>query len=1067
MKYLHRTLHLHTPTVLVKLPVFRKNVTYIAAALPSNGKGSDNSGLGDLSEFAFLFEDAQHPSEIKKTIIFVDSKAKAQSLANALRRKLVEKFRLRPGDVRDIILPYTAAYSDSDREEFMRLFECGECLILICTDAASLGINIDNIEVVIQHGVTKFLTIEDIVQRCGRVARSPKIDGLAIIYFPEAKCAPIDSAQSKLANDGIDFSLAASADTFEEVRGQLDILYQSVTEEHCPDEDLSITWFRKTTGCRSNILDVLLDDDHGVRVRDPSEVCFCDNCYFPVRTAVNRLTPPMVLADSETMGPPSVVPDRLRIKEREQLAETRAKEADKFKGFVQAAKNLKRAICIFPMDRSVRYLDTCASFQEGQDQAAHRIILSGPDGVRRKSCPDLYYEIGKPKIQELCTRIYREKKLGRLGFRSCDVMPEAQINVLVKRAGAGWECSTHGGIQTILGVKYHLSSSIIATYVDDIIHTLAATKEEFLKEKEVRAAKVRTDAYLKGLETKANNLRTREQQAREAEAAALRQLALEEEARHQREQAAIQLERELEAEAGRRAAEQLAEEQRRAEEELAEEQRRATAQLAEDQKRAAEAQIDRDWLKARLRTRDPDDALNSINRVKSTINPAQKEKLWAAIRRGPQGDQSRPEHPAANEQVDLDWLKARLQTRDPDDALNSIRKLQSSMSATQKDKLLAAMLRGPRRAEAQDQPETPSPTHGIPGHQLPAKQIQQPPTGNHAPSNIPLPPQPLATPIIPPLVSFPPSAIQTRQPPAPTQLPQPLTITNLTQHTLQTTSQGSTTKTPQKAAGTIRSSSTRATRTSQRSSSFRSVRGARRAALGTGYGQVIMDLRDGDEPQVDGPLLDSESYTQYKKQERFEKAHDQAYDSMIVSTKRKADSQACSIASSTKKKGRKRAKQTDTSSVTGDPQAEPPATPAKPKQRRKQAAATAPSSVTGDPQAEPPATPAKPKQRRKQSAATAPSSVTGDPQAEPPATPAKPKPRRKQSAATAPSSVTGDPQAEPPATPAKPRQRRKQTVVASTTLPVATPEEQLAATTDVGVGQSLAQAGGRKLRPRK
>jgi hypothetical protein len=60
--------------------------------------------------------------------------------------------------------------------------ESGRCRIVVCTDAFGLGVDISNIERIIQWGVDEKLSISSLTQRVGRAARNQHLIGQAIIY---------------------------------------------------------------------------------------------------------------------------------------------------------------------------------------------------------------------------------------------------------------------------------------------------------------------------------------------------------------------------------------------------------------------------------------------------------------------------------------------------------------------------------------------------------------------------------------------------------------------------------------------------------------------------------------------------------------------------------------------------------------------------------------------------------------------------------------------------------------------------------------------------------------------
>lgn len=103
----------------------------------------------------------------KRVIIFSSSKLKVKNLARELR-----KSNLKIGEM----------HSDLDqnkRDDVMLDFKAGKINVVVATDIISRGIDIDDIEMVINYDVPR--EAEDYVHRIGRTARADR-DGRAVIF---------------------------------------------------------------------------------------------------------------------------------------------------------------------------------------------------------------------------------------------------------------------------------------------------------------------------------------------------------------------------------------------------------------------------------------------------------------------------------------------------------------------------------------------------------------------------------------------------------------------------------------------------------------------------------------------------------------------------------------------------------------------------------------------------------------------------------------------------------------------------------------------------------------------
>ena len=109
-------------------------------------------------------------SELKRVLIFVSSKLKVKELSRTLHQMKVNVNEM---------------HSDLDqkqRDEVMREFKAGHIDVLVATDIISRGIDIDDIQTVINYDVPH--DVEDYVHRIGRTARADR-DGNAITLVNE------------------------------------------------------------------------------------------------------------------------------------------------------------------------------------------------------------------------------------------------------------------------------------------------------------------------------------------------------------------------------------------------------------------------------------------------------------------------------------------------------------------------------------------------------------------------------------------------------------------------------------------------------------------------------------------------------------------------------------------------------------------------------------------------------------------------------------------------------------------------------------------------------------------
>lgn len=112
-----------------------------------------------------------HSSRSNRIIIFVLYKKEAPRVEALLKRKGWKAAAIH-GDI-----------SQAQRTAAVEAFKAGTCPLLIATDVAARGLDIPDVEVVVNYSFP--LTIEDYVHRIGRTGRAGKT-GVAVTFFVAA-----------------------------------------------------------------------------------------------------------------------------------------------------------------------------------------------------------------------------------------------------------------------------------------------------------------------------------------------------------------------------------------------------------------------------------------------------------------------------------------------------------------------------------------------------------------------------------------------------------------------------------------------------------------------------------------------------------------------------------------------------------------------------------------------------------------------------------------------------------------------------------------------------------------
>jgi len=116
-----------------------------------------------------------------KTLIFLNGVETAQKINLELQREVSGHLQgVVPPDM--FIRTYWASIDDEGKNETLKDLRNGRTRIVLCTDAFSLGVNVRDIDLVIQWDINEKLTIESLWQRIGRGSRAPERMSNSIIY---------------------------------------------------------------------------------------------------------------------------------------------------------------------------------------------------------------------------------------------------------------------------------------------------------------------------------------------------------------------------------------------------------------------------------------------------------------------------------------------------------------------------------------------------------------------------------------------------------------------------------------------------------------------------------------------------------------------------------------------------------------------------------------------------------------------------------------------------------------------------------------------------------------------
>ncbi|KAI0707557.1 P-loop containing nucleoside triphosphate hydrolase protein [Cerioporus squamosus] len=135
------------------------------------------------------------PADVPKTYIYADNINTGTEITEYLVALLRSRTDTSDADAEAAVRPFNATMSHSYRTDAMEAFRSGSVRILVCTDAAGMGCNISDVDIVVQWKLP--LTLSNFVQRAGRAARSPSRIGLAVLLVEPSVYSSQDPTQPR------------------------------------------------------------------------------------------------------------------------------------------------------------------------------------------------------------------------------------------------------------------------------------------------------------------------------------------------------------------------------------------------------------------------------------------------------------------------------------------------------------------------------------------------------------------------------------------------------------------------------------------------------------------------------------------------------------------------------------------------------------------------------------------------------------------------------------------------------------------------------------------------------
>jgi superfamily II DNA helicase RecQ len=153
--------------------------------------------LTKFTDLAFVIQPAKGKGDgiqalqhIPKTIIFIDSRSKIRTVAKLIRRWLQLRHpQLSTRDLNHAVRWYHSTVGKKEQNNIYSSFQQPGSLtrIVVATESLGMGVDLDDIEVVVQYGFPINQDLETVIQRFGRAARGPGRLGKAILLYEKTR----------------------------------------------------------------------------------------------------------------------------------------------------------------------------------------------------------------------------------------------------------------------------------------------------------------------------------------------------------------------------------------------------------------------------------------------------------------------------------------------------------------------------------------------------------------------------------------------------------------------------------------------------------------------------------------------------------------------------------------------------------------------------------------------------------------------------------------------------------------------------------------------------------------
>jgi hypothetical protein len=150
-----------------------------------------------FTDLAFVIQPAkgkgnrvQAFQHIPKTVIFIDSRSKIRTVTKLIRRWLQLRHpQATTRDLNQAVRWYHSTVGEKEQDRIYSSFAepSSSTRIVVATESLGMGVDLDDIEVVVQYGFPINQDLETVMQRFGRAARGPNRSGKAILLYEKTR----------------------------------------------------------------------------------------------------------------------------------------------------------------------------------------------------------------------------------------------------------------------------------------------------------------------------------------------------------------------------------------------------------------------------------------------------------------------------------------------------------------------------------------------------------------------------------------------------------------------------------------------------------------------------------------------------------------------------------------------------------------------------------------------------------------------------------------------------------------------------------------------------------------